>query len=85
MRTCIIALSCILLLAGAAFAKDPYGRGYTKRDGVYADPYYTPIPNQTRNDTRATQGKVPPSGKQEKKGPDPYDNRYSNQYHRPRY
>ena len=85
MRTLIIALSFIMLLAGAAFAKDPYVRGSIKRDGAYADPYYKTIPNQTRNDSKSTQGKGNPPDKQEKKGPDPYDNRYSNQYHRPRY
>ena len=85
MRTLAIALSVIMLLAGAAFARDPYVRGHTKRDGSYGDPFYRVSPNQARNDARSTQGNANQSGKQEKKGPDPYDKRYSNQYNRPRY
>jgi len=85
MKILIIAVSCIMLLSGAAFAGDAYVRGPIKRDGA-TDPYYRTIPGQPRNDNSATQGKAnPSSGKQEKKGPDPYDSRYNSQYNRPRY
>ena len=85
MKSLVIALNCIMLLAGAAFAREPSMRGQTQRDGTYGDPFYRASPNQSRNDARSTQGKANPSGKQEKKGPDPYDTRYGNQYNRPRY
>ena len=76
MRTFIITLGFIILLAGAACSKYPYERGQTKHDGTYQ--------NQPRND-RATQGGANQNtGRQEKKSPDPYDSRYDNHTNRQR-
>ena len=85
MRTSIITLIFVLLLSGVAFAGNTYARGQAQRDSTYAEPRYRTAPNDTRsNDNYSTKGNTDPS-RPGRKGPDPYDKRYSNQYNRPSY
>jgi hypothetical protein len=85
VKTLTIALSFIIFFAGVAFARDPYGRGYTRRDGTYVEPRYGTIPNHTRNDSSPTRETANPTGRPGAKNPDPYDPRYNKQYNRPAY
>jgi hypothetical protein len=85
MRVVVITLSFIMLLSGVAFARDTtYGRGHTKRDGMYVEPHQRTNPNDVRNDHRAAKGDVN-TNRQSRKNPDPYDKRYDNQFNRPPY
>lgn len=58
----MIALAALanVLLFSAAFARDTYVRGYTRRDGVEVQPHYRTTPNSTRNDNYSTRENINP-------------------------
>ena len=90
MRALIIALVFIMLSAGAAFAKsekDAYERGFSKKDGKYAQPHVMPdIPGKKRNDNKPTnENENQQAGQSNPTWPDPYDSKYNKGYNRPRY
>ena len=81
MKTSILALAFLMLLAGTAFARDVYVNGYTKNDGTRVESYNRTSPNNTRNDNWSTKGNTNPyTGQQGTKSPDPYGSGYNNRY-----
>ena len=86
MKTLFITLCCVMLLSGAAFARDTYVRGQAPRDSTSVEPPRRTNPHYTRNDNSPTKGNTNPNtGAQERKSPDPYAPQYGKQYNRPAY
>lgn len=47
-------------LAGAAYARDVYVKGHTRKDGTYVQPHYRSSPDGNFNNNWSTKGNVNP-------------------------
>ena len=81
MRILPVALIFVMLMAGAALAKDTYTRGHARIDRAYAEPHQRVVQNNTRNDSWSTKGSTNTyTGQSGKGNPNHYDLRFNNQY-----
>ena len=79
MRILTVAFIFVMLMPGAALAKDAYTRGHARIDRAYAEPHQVVIRNNTRNDSWSTKSNTN-TGHSGKGNPNHYDLRFNNQY-----
>ena len=81
MRIVTVAFIFVMLMAGAALAKDAYTRGHARIDRAYAEQHQTVVQNHTRNDSWSTKSNANTyTGQSGKGNPNHYDLRFNNQY-----
>jgi hypothetical protein len=59
MKVRMLAL-LVLLVSGAAFAKDTYVQGYTRKDGSYVQPHHRTSPDSNPYNNYSTTGNTNP-------------------------